>query len=46
MDVSNEISDGLADRAAAEVRERREAGDRVVVAVVARAHGADRQRVR
>jgi Tc5 transposase DNA-binding domain len=46
MDVSNDISDELADRAAAEIRERTEAGERVVVAVVARAHGADRQRVR
>jgi Tc5 transposase DNA-binding domain len=45
MDFSNRVLDELAERAAAEVRERRDAGERVVVAVVARAHGADRQRV-
>jgi hypothetical protein len=45
MEFSNSDKDELADRAAAEVRKRRDAGEHVVVAVVARAHGADRQRV-
>jgi Tc5 transposase DNA-binding domain len=45
MEFSNRVLDELAERAAAEIWEKRDAGERVVVAVVARAYGVDRQRV-
>lgn len=45
MEFSNRDLDELAERVAAEVRERRDAGKLVTVAVVARAYRADRQRV-
>jgi DDE superfamily endonuclease/Tc5 transposase DNA-binding domain len=45
MEFSNSNLDALADRAADEVRERRDAGEHVFVAQVARAYGVDRKRV-
>jgi len=45
MEFSNRHLDALADRAADEVRERRDAGEHVFVAKVARAHGVYRKRV-
>jgi tagatose-1,6-bisphosphate aldolase len=45
MEFSNRVLDELAERAAAEIWEKRDAGERVVVAVVAHAYGVDRQRV-
>jgi hypothetical protein len=45
MEISNRIQDELADRAAAEICEKGDAGERVVVAVVARAYGVARQRI-
>jgi len=45
MEFSNSNLDALADRAADEVRERRDAGERVFVAQIARAYGVDRKRV-
>ena len=45
MEFSNRHLDALADRAADEVRERRDAGEHVFVAKVARAHGVHRKRV-
>jgi Tc5 transposase DNA-binding domain len=45
MEFSNRVQDELADMAAAEIYEKRDAGERVVVAVVARAYGVARQRI-
>jgi Tc5 transposase DNA-binding domain len=45
MEFSNRVLDELAERPAAEIWEKRDAGERVVVAVVAHAYGVDRQRV-
>jgi hypothetical protein len=45
MEFSNRVQDELADRAAAEICKKRDAGERVVVAVVARAYKVARQRI-
>jgi Tc5 transposase DNA-binding domain len=45
MEISNRIQNELADRAAAEICEKRDAGERVVVAVIARAYSIARQRI-
>jgi hypothetical protein len=45
MEFSNSDKDELANKAIVEVRKRREAEEHIVVAIIARAHEADRQRV-
>jgi DNA invertase Pin-like site-specific DNA recombinase len=45
MEFLNRTRDALAEQAADEVAQRREAGDIVFVSKVARAYGVDRQRV-